>query len=58
MWEQRVPIEVTSATLHHSGLNITKDIYMSFRPQILRSGADAMDRVPSGVVGASWACCL
>lgn len=44
MWEQGVPLDVISATLRHSGLAITKDIYVLFRPEVMRSGADAMDR--------------
>ena len=48
MWEQGVPLDVISATLRHSGLAITKDIYVAFRPDVMRSGADAMDRALGG----------
>ncbi len=48
MWEQGVPLDVISATLRHSGLSITKDVYVSFRPDVMRSGADAMDRALTG----------
>jgi len=48
MWEQGVPLDVISATLRHSGLSITKDIYVAFRPDVMRSGADAMDRALGG----------
>jgi integrase len=44
MWEQGVPLDVISATLRHSGLSITKDTYIAFRPEVMRTGADAMDR--------------
>jgi hypothetical protein len=47
MWEQGVPLDIISATLRHSGLSITKDIYISFRADVMRTGADAMDRVLS-----------
>jgi hypothetical protein len=39
-----VPLDVISATLRHSGLSITKDTYVSFRADVMRSGADAIDR--------------
>ena len=44
MWEQGVPLDVISSTLRHSGLAITKDVYVKFRPSVVRSGAEAMDR--------------
>ena len=44
MWEQGVPLDVISSTLRHSGLAVTKDIYVAFRPSVMRTGADAMDR--------------
>jgi len=48
MWEQGVALEVISATLRHAGLSITKDIYLAFRAEVLRTGADAMDRALAG----------
>ena len=44
MWQQGVPLAVISATLRHSGLSITKDIYVTFRADVMRTGADAIDR--------------
>ena len=44
MREQGVPLDVISATLRHSGLSITKDIYVTFRPGVMRTGADAIDQ--------------
>ena len=44
LYEQRVPLEQISEILGHSSLAITKDIYLNLRPEMLRPGADAMDR--------------
>jgi integrase len=43
MWEQGVPLDVISATLRHAGLGVMKDIYLTFRAETLRTGADALD---------------
>ncbi|GAC1606590.1 MAG: hypothetical protein NVS3B21_36390 [Acidimicrobiales bacterium] len=53
MWEQGVPLEVISATLRHSGLSITKDIYIASRAEVMRTGADAMDRILLSPTGTS-----
>lgn len=48
MYEQGVPIEVISDMLRHAGLSITKDVYVSFRPDMQRRGVDAMDALLGG----------
>jgi integrase len=51
MWEQGVPLEVISAKRRHSGLSITKDIYVTFRADVTRTRADAMDCALQAPVG-------
>jgi integrase len=53
MWEQGVPLDIISATLRHSGLSITKDIYVTFRADVMRTGADAIDRALGASAEAS-----
>jgi integrase len=47
MLAQGVPLEIISRTLGHAGYAITADVYAHVGGELLRSGADAMDRALS-----------